>query len=270
MSGVVVYAPSVSVIYDRPVSELMHEAADALPEPYRIPDITAWFAEHYPKIKSSSVSAHVIGMTANHRSRHHYPWLAAKEPVFFRTGYGQFVRFDPDVHTGSEEGPLSDEDEDALSSPATEEQAEFVRESQLEDFLLDNWERIHWGRPLTIWEGPDATLGHEYTTAVGRIDLLCIDASTDALVVVELKRGRPSDRVVGQAARYMGWIQAHLARPGQAVEGLIVSHETDEQLAYAASAVPGLRLMTYEVTFELRPADAPGQPATATAAKPAA
>jgi hypothetical protein len=64
------------VSYDRPVSELTHEAADALPEPYRIPDITAWFAEHYPKINSSTVSAHVIGMTANHRSRHHYPWLA--------------------------------------------------------------------------------------------------------------------------------------------------------------------------------------------------
>jgi hypothetical protein len=266
--GLVVYAPRRERDLRPPVSELMHEAADALPEPYRIPDITAWFAEHYPKIKTSTVSAHVIGMTANHRSRHHYPWLAAKEPVSFRTGYGQFVRFDPDVHTGSEDVTLTD-DEDALTSPATEEQAEFVVESQLEEFLLDNWERIDWGRPLTIWEGPEGTLGHQYATEVGRIDLLCTDASTDALVVVELKRGRPSDRVVGQTARYIGWVQTHLARPRQAVEGLIVSHETDDQLAYAASAVPGLRLMTYEVTFELRPADPPGQRVPAGAAKPA-
>jgi RecB family endonuclease NucS len=144
-----------------------------------------------------------------------------------------------------------------------------VVERQLEDFLLDNWERIDWGRPLTIWEGPDGTHGHQYLTEVGRIDLLCIDASTDALVVVELKRGHPSDRVVGQTARYMGWVQACLARPGQAVEGLIVSHETDDQLAYAASAVPGLRLMTYELTFELRLTDPPGQRATAAAVRPA-
>jgi hypothetical protein len=91
--------------------------------------------------------------------------------VFFRTGYGQFVRFDPDVHTGSEEVPLADDDEDVLTSLPTEEQTEFVVERQLEDFLVDNWERIDWGRPLTIWEGPDGTLGHEYPTENGRINM---------------------------------------------------------------------------------------------------
>jgi hypothetical protein len=177
------------MIYDRPVYELMHEAADALPEPYRIPEIAAWFAEHYPKIKSSTVQAHVLGMTANHRSRHHYAWLASKDPLFFRVGYGQFIRFDPDVHTGNEEVAVPEPGEDDVSTPpATEEATEFVLEGQLEAFVVDNWARIDWGRPLRIWEGPDGTLGHQVSTPVGRLDLLCIDASTEALVVVEQAR----------------------------------------------------------------------------------
>jgi hypothetical protein len=50
----------------------------------------------------------------------------------------------------------------------------------------------------------------------------------------------------------MGWVRVHLAQPDQEVEGLIVAHETDDQLAYAVSALPGLTLMTYAVKFELK------------------
>ena len=74
---------------------------------------------------------------------------------------------------------------------------------------------------------------------------------------MELKRGRPSDKVVGQVARYMGYVSSHLAEPGQAVDGLIVAHESDDALRYAVSALPGLALMTYEVSFELRRVDSP-------------
>ena len=97
-------------------------------------------------------------------------------------------------------------------------------------------------------------------TPVGRLDFLCSDPATGALVVVELKRGRPSDKVIGQAARYIGYIRTHLAKPGQPVEGLIIARETDENLRYAAAAVPGLQLMTYEVTFQLHSVDEPLAP----------
>jgi restriction system protein len=85
------------------------------------------------------------------------------------------------------------------------------------------------------------------------LDFLCRDTATDALVVVELKRGGPSDRVVGQAARYMGWVAAHLAVENQRVEGIIVAHEQDLQLAYAVAVVPGLSILTYSVDFALSP-----------------
>src|SRR5262249_30437401 len=52
-------------------------------------------------------------------------------------------------------------------------------------------------------------------------------------------------------ARYMGWLRAEVAEPGQAVEGLIVAQDIGPKLQYAASAVPGLSLMAYEVSFRL-------------------
>jgi restriction system protein len=146
-------------------------------------------------------------------------------------------------------------DSDALEDVAKEYSAGFILEAQLEAFLVRNWKSISWGRLLQICEGPDGKSGHQFVTPIGRLDFLCIDQVTDALVVVELKRGRPSDTVVGQIARYMGYVRSQLAMPGQSVEGLIVAQEADDALRYAVAAFPGLQLMTYQVTFELSPVD---------------
>jgi hypothetical protein len=78
----------------------------------------------------------------------------------------------------------------------------------------------------------------------------------DRPVVVELKRGHSVDRVVGQVARYMGWVRAHLATNGQDVAGIVVAHGHDDRLRYAAAAVPGLAILTYQVTFHLIPVPA--------------
>jgi len=34
--------------------------------------IVSWFKEHYPKIKSNTVNAHIIKFTTNHNTRVHY------------------------------------------------------------------------------------------------------------------------------------------------------------------------------------------------------
>jgi restriction system protein len=128
---------------------------------------------------------------------------------------------------------------------------EFALEAFLEEFLVSNWDGIDWGRPLELWESDTGEVDHQLTTPVGRLDFLCRDTTTEALVVIELKRGRPSDRVVGQAARYMGWASAQLAEESQRVEGFIVAHEQDLQLAYAVSAVPDLSVLTYRIDFTL-------------------
>jgi RecB family endonuclease NucS len=45
--------------------------------------------------------------------------------------------------------------------------------------------------------------------------------------VVELKRGRASDVVVGQALRYMGFVKEQLAEDDQTVEGAIIALDDD-------------------------------------------
>jgi hypothetical protein len=247
------------VLYDRPVSELMADCATDLEEPFKPADAVAWFARRYPKVKATTVRAHVIGMTANDRSRHHYQWLAVKQPIFYKLPNGGLVRFDPDQH---EEAELGDEDKepgvdhgDADVEPVAEQQMEFALEAYLEEFILSNWHLIDWGRPLVLWEDEGGRFGHQVSTPVGRFDFLARETETNALVVIELKRGRPTDQVVGQAARYMGWLRDEYAQEDEKVEGIIVAAEADDRLYYAARAVPGLSVLVYEVSFGLRPAD---------------
>jgi restriction system protein len=135
-----------------------------------------------------------------------------------------------------------------VNEPPSEAAMEFLLETYLEEFLVANWRLIDWGRPLDIVDGG---AGHQYSTPVGRLDFLCRDAANGSLVAIELKRGRPTDQVVGQLARYMGWLRQHAAAVGQAVEGIVVAHDIDPKLQYAAAAVPGMTVMAYEIGFRL-------------------
>src|SRR4051794_22323692 len=165
----------------------MAEAAAGVVYPAHRGDLVSWFAERYPKIKPGTVRAHVVGLTANDRNRHHYAWLAGRQPLFTRQDDGTLVRF--------EAAPEDEADEDELDEPELPaRRLEFALEAYLEGFLLTNWDAIDWGRPLRLWESEDGETGHQLVTDVGRLDFLCVDADTNDLVVVELKRGRPSDR----------------------------------------------------------------------------
>jgi restriction system protein len=200
--------------------------------------VVAWFAERYPLVRGSTVRAHVVGLTENDNTRHHYASLAKRTPLFVREPDGTLLPYDPEERVE----PDVEQEDSSL---------EFVLETYLEAFLLDNWDGIEWGRPLELWESESGAPGTQLATPIGRLDFLCRDTDTDALVVVELKRGKPSDRVVGQAARYMGWVRQHIARPDQRVEGIIVAHEQELQLAYAVSAVSDLSVLTYRIDFAL-------------------
>jgi endonuclease len=251
------------MLYDRPVRELMQDAAKQLPSPTTPNEIVSWFAHEYPLVKKTTVVAHIRGPTANDRNRRHYS-VSRYEPVFVWTPEGALGIYDPDTHLEDEEAETDEtgidgslEDEDTLR--VTPAKAEFVLEAHLEEFLLGNWNTVDWGRPLRIWQGTDGTSGHQLSAgSIGRLDLLCIDTATNDLVVVELKRGHSADRVIGQIARYMGWVRTHIAATGQGVQGIVVAREHDDRLRYAAAAVPGLTILTYHVTFRLAPT--PGLP----------
>lgn len=76
---------------------------------------------------------------------------------------------------------------------------------------------------------------------VGKSDLICEDEKGD-LVVLELKRGRSSDEVIGQVLRYVGFVRENVARKGQEVHGWMITGDYDESLRLAATAAR-VRLM---------------------------
>jgi restriction system protein len=128
----------------------------------------------------------------------------------------------------------------------------FALEKHLEDFLLSNWENTEFGRFLNIYEVDGEQVGRQFPTDTGNIDILAQSKDGKELVVIELKRGRVSDVVVGQLLRYMGYV-ADLD-PDQTVKGIIVGTDDDQRFKRALSMVPNAEFYKYEVTFALRKA----------------
>lgn len=132
--------------------------------------------------------------------------------------------------------------------------ASFALEYQLRDFIAQNIESISVnGRRLRLYVDPTGKDGVEYPTAVGLIDILAVDKESNAFVVFELKRGRTPDYVIGQIARYMGWLKSTIGKDVE-VRGVIVAKQIAQNLRYAVRAVPGVSLFEYEVSFSLRAA----------------
>lgn len=144
-----------------------------------------------------------------------------------------------------------DEDAEGVKQPS-----EFVLEKYLEEFLVANFAAIFKGA-LEVYEDPEGRIGQQYPTGeAGTIDILAREPATNCYVVIELKKGKESDKVVGQTLRYMGWVQENLCGEGQGVKGLIICKEQDARLSYALKMTHNIELYFYKVHFELAPAQA--------------
>jgi len=131
-----------------------------------------------------------------------------------------------------------------------ENQAEFVLEKYLEEFIVSNFPGIFKGN-LEIFKDEDGNTGQQYTTEIGPIDILAKDQSDNSLVVIELKKGRPSDQVVGQIMRYMGWVKKNLAQQNQKIRGLVICREEDPRLSYALEVADCVDVRYYKISFSL-------------------
>lgn len=69
--------------------------------------------------------------------------------------------------------------------------------------------------------------------------------------MVELKKGRVSDNVVGQIQRYMGFVKEELAEPGQKVKGVIIGLEDDIRIKRALSVTQNIEFYKYKISFKL-------------------
>ena len=143
----------------------------------------------------------------------------------------------------------------AISSQPDEIEDEivFALESQLKEFLVANWANTELGKKYDIYEDEGQRVGIEYPTDTGRMDILAIKKDRKELLVVELKRGRVSDVVVGQIQRYMGYATEVLAEQGQKVRGAIIGFEDDLNLRRALIVTQNIDFFRYEVKFKLLP-----------------
>jgi restriction system protein len=132
-----------------------------------------------------------------------------------------------------------------------EDPAIFALEKHLEDFLVQNWRQTELGKNYDIYEEDGELVGQQYQSDTGPIDILAISKDKKELLVVELKKGRVSDSVVGQIQRYMGYVQEELAEEGQKVKGVIIALEDDLRIKRALAVTNNIDFYKYQVSFRL-------------------
>ncbi len=138
-----------------------------------------------------------------------------------------------------------------ITTELIEDPAAFAMEKHLEDFLVENWAQTDLGKEYDIYDEDGERVGQQYATDTGPIDILAISKNKKRLLVVELKKGRASDVVVGQILRYMGYVQEELAEKNQIVSGVIIALEDDQRIRRALMVTPNIVFYRYQVSFKL-------------------
>jgi restriction system protein len=133
-----------------------------------------------------------------------------------------------------------------------EDPATFALEKHLEDFLAENWASTELAARYEIFSEDGESVGKQYPTEAGPIDILAVSKDKKELLVIELKKGRASDLVVGQIQRYMGYVTEELAETGQSVRGLIIAHQDDKKIRWALKVTNNIDFYTYRIDFKLR------------------
>lgn len=255
-----------------PIWQMVNEAIQRMGGECTYPAIKAKIRSTYgDDINDSSMTCSIISGSVNHPSRVHYnenkkPRIAnTAYDYLFNTGRGKVVWYEPEKHGVWEIAEAGDRDlvvrladgvgENSTSVvEAVEATADaygmFALEAHLRDYLAKNLPKLPGhDMPLTLYRADDRD-GVEFQTDVGPIDILA--TGNGDFYVFELKLGRGPDAALGQILRYMGWVKGHLAGEKN-VFGVIVASDIGQKLRYAATQVPNVRLMEYDLKVDLRP-----------------
>ena len=138
-----------------------------------------------------------------------------------------------------------------VSDETIEDPSSFALEKHLEDFLVTNWQGTELAQRYEIFSEDGELIGQQYPTETGPIDILAISKDRKELLVIELKKGRASDAVLGQIQRYMGYILSEVAEANQTVRGCIIALEDDVRIRYALKVNPSIDFYRYQVSFKL-------------------
>lgn len=140
---------------------------------------------------------------------------------------------------------------EVVRQEGTEDVGEFGLEAQLEDFIVENWDNLKFVEGYDIYEEEGKVIGQQYVTDLGRMDILAKKKEGPGWLVIELKKGKPSDKVVGQINHYMGYVKNQLADEGEEIKGLIIAGEEDKRILYAIDRDPDVMFLTYKVEFKV-------------------
>lgn len=155
-------------------------------------------------------------------------------------------------HLAEIESLLQEAPQLVSTDPDVEDPVQFALEKYLEEFLVDNWTKTELGKHYDIYCDDEGNqIGRQYLSDTGPLDILAVSKDGAELLVVELKRGKASDSVVGQIQRYMGYIKDQVAEPTQAVRGVIIALEDDLRIRRALSVATGIEFYRYQVRFSL-------------------
>ncbi len=229
-----------------------------------------WVLRHYPGTNRSTIQCHIVVCTVNHPSRIHYAYNKkprtsdTKYDFLFRPDRGQLELYDPAKHgqwrifkrddgrlgvglVGQEEEGIEEPETGAGFATEAESGAGFAAEAHLRDYLAQHLKRIEPG--LQLYTDDEGENGVEYTTSVGRIDILALDRD-NKFVVIELKVSRSPDSAAGQVLRYKNWVRKHLAE-GEEVRGIIVAGHISDKILYAIASDPDISAKQYELSLTL-------------------
>ena len=217
-------------------------------------DVINWFSKDYPKIKKNTINCHLIRMSTNASSRHHYKAKIGEDDLFYQINKNSFRLYDPDIDPlplGSEINSNESKKKNLEISDEPIETSEFAYEKDLQNFLAKNLELIEPG--LRLYEEDDLT-GIEYPAGGRFIDILAIDKNND-FVVVELKVSKGYDRVIGQLLRYTSWVKKNLVESSQSVRGVIIAREISEDLKLVCEELSNIMLFEYQLSVQLQKID---------------
>jgi len=94
------------------------------------------------------------------------------------------------------------------------------------------------------------SVGQQYQTDTGPMDIPAVSKDKKTLLVVELKKGLASDVVIGQVLRYMGYVKEELAEEWQDLRGVVIALEDDMRIRRALSVVHTMDFFRYQISFK--------------------
>lgn len=254
-----------------PVWQMVKEAIDHFDREVTYAEIREYISGNYSGVNPTTIGCQIVVSSVNHPSRIHYPenkkprLANSRYDFLYHTGRGKVCPYDPEIHgeweifqqvDGSLQIRLLNEgvEDDHNTVDIGEKSGTFAFESHLRDYLARNLGKVgNLGSPVEVYVDKDGVDGIEYRTPVGIIDILAKAPNGD-LYVFELKLGRGPDAALGQILRYMGWVDRHLSN-GNNVQGIVLASEISEKLKYAATQVANVRLMEYELQFQIKPVE---------------